>query len=75
MAKGASGSQAATLVPRAGGGATTGGSAAARAPPTAAGLRKRTSEFLIDISGTAHCDLMRILRQRQACSRSKGSES
>lgn len=45
MAKGASGSQAATLVPRAGGGATTGGSAAARAPPTAAGLRKRTSEF------------------------------
>ncbi|KAK9905927.1 hypothetical protein WJX75_009108 [Coccomyxa subellipsoidea] len=43
MAKGASGSQAATLVPRAGGGASTGGSAAARAPPTAAGLRKRTT--------------------------------
>lgn len=46
MAKGASGSQAATLVPRAGG-ASTGGSAAARAPPTAAGLRKRTSKSTV----------------------------
>ena len=43
MAKAASGSQAATLVPRS---ASTGGTAAARAPPTAAGLRKRTSENL-----------------------------
>ena len=45
MAKGASGSQAASLVPRSAG--STGGAAAGstRAPPTAAGLRKRTSEY------------------------------
>lgn len=41
MAKGASGSQASTMVPRGGGSST------ATAPPTAAGLRKRSSTFFL----------------------------